>query len=322
MLKFKKLFLSLLTVSTFIVCTSTASQPLKGGWLWKISGNGLSQPSYLFGTYHGTYDILYGYVDSIPGFRQAFNTCSQYVGEVVTPEGLESITSELNIKMPKDTTYANLLNEKDYHFLDSIVHQNLHVSLNQVFITPNYLSLILSKLKQREELAKSGYSKIEIDSITSQVMDNTLEIKAKEKGYVLVGLETTPEQINLLTLGNDLKKQAAALIAGLQEDNEYSSIWALGKTLPKVYRAQNIKYLIDFETKTDSLYQVSAKLKAERKQFQEVLLDHRNINWINKLPEIIKDKSTFIAVGVRHLPGKKGLIALLLEKGYRVEAVE
>ena len=29
----------------------------------------------------------------------------------------------------------------------------------------------------------------------------------------------------------------------------------------------------------------------------------------------------FIAVGVRHLPGKDGLIALLLEKGYQVEPI-
>jgi uncharacterized protein YbaP (TraB family) len=42
---------------------------------------------------------------------------------------------------------------------------------------------------------------------------------------------------------------------------------------------------------------------------------------MNKIPELMKAQPTFIAVGVRHLPGKDGLIALLLEKGYQVEPI-
>ena len=52
---------------------SSAKTQSKGGWLWKILGNELTHPVYLFGTYHGSSHILYGYVDSIPGFRQAFD---------------------------------------------------------------------------------------------------------------------------------------------------------------------------------------------------------------------------------------------------------
>ena len=54
MQKFNQLFLAFLTIAIFITCTSIAKQRPEGGWLWKISGNGLSHPSYLFGTYHGT----------------------------------------------------------------------------------------------------------------------------------------------------------------------------------------------------------------------------------------------------------------------------
>ena len=45
MQKFNQLFLAFLTIATFITCTSTAKQRPEGGWLWKISGNGLSHPS-------------------------------------------------------------------------------------------------------------------------------------------------------------------------------------------------------------------------------------------------------------------------------------
>jgi hypothetical protein len=44
MQKFNQLFLAFLTIATFITCTSTAKQRPEGGWLWKISGNGLRIP--------------------------------------------------------------------------------------------------------------------------------------------------------------------------------------------------------------------------------------------------------------------------------------
>ena len=111
MQKFNQLFLAFLTIAIFITCTSTAKQRPEGGWLWKISGNGLSHPSYLFGTYHGTYDILYQYTDSIPELHQAFNACSQFAGESETTSKPTPAQVGVAIKLPKDTTFAYLLNK-------------------------------------------------------------------------------------------------------------------------------------------------------------------------------------------------------------------
>lgn len=320
MLKSIQLLLPILTATMFIACNSVSKQAQEGGWLWKISGNGLSQPSYLFGTYHGTNEILYNYVDSIPGFHQAFNACNQYVGEtILLSEDTKSMLSKMNIKMPSNTTYLDLLNEEDYHFLDSIVHQDFKVQLNEMYLKPGHLGLFFEKLKEREEL-KTKYSEAEIDSIGSEIMDLVLEKKAKEKGYTLVGLEDISTQEKML-FSDDLKQQADELISGLRKRDDYSRLSSLNETLPEVYRAQRIKCLACFEAKLDSLFQTSSELKAIRKQLREVLLKQRNINWMNKIPALIKNKPTFIAVGVRHLPGNNGLIALLLEQGYTVEAV-
>ena len=48
--------------------------------LWKISGNGLKHPSYLFGTHHL---ITIQFLDSVPGLFKAFNECETVVGEMV-----------------------------------------------------------------------------------------------------------------------------------------------------------------------------------------------------------------------------------------------
>ena len=138
MQKFNQLFLAFLTIATFITCTSTAKQRPEGGWLWKISGNGLSHPSYLFGTY------------------QAFNACSQFAGESETTSKPTPAQVGAAIKLPKDTTYADLLNKEDFHFLDSIVRQSLKSPLNKMYIKPNFLALILGEIEKGKKLLEQA----------------------------------------------------------------------------------------------------------------------------------------------------------------------
>ena len=47
--------------------------------LWKVSGNGLAKPSYLFGTCHIATVKL---TDSITGFNDALNACDAVYGEI------------------------------------------------------------------------------------------------------------------------------------------------------------------------------------------------------------------------------------------------
>lgn len=52
------------------------------------------------------------------------------------------------------------------------------------------------------------------------------------------------------------------------------------------------------------------------------LLAGRNKLWMEKIPALINEKSTFIAVGALHLCGDEGLIHLLREKGYTLRPVK
>lgn len=208
-------------------------------------------PSYLSGTYHGTYDILYQYTDSIPELHQAFNACSQFAGESETTSKPTPAQVGVAIKLPKDTTYADLLNKEDFHFLDSIVRQSLKSPLNKVYIKPNFLALILGEIEKGKKLVDTGYSQSQIDSMKSQVMDIALEKKAKEKGLTIVGLEGIFDAF--VSEKSNLKKEADELISDLREDDEISPL-SFVNTLSDVYRTQNMKSLIDFEVKVDSIF--------------------------------------------------------------------
>lgn len=313
----------------FSLCSSNfyaqAKKPV-GGLLWKISGKGLEKPSYLLGTWHGSSAILYGYVDSIPGYHSAFDACTQLVGEVQMTAPSNSLTANISmIKMPADTTYADLLNEQEYHFLDSVTQHVLEAPLNQVYLRPTLLSLMLHKFIEIKTFKEKGYSQSQIDSL-SQVMDFVIENKAKEKGYTLEGLETLEEQLNGirgLWGATDLKEQAIQMVKDMQASEEQKAAFeALGTRLAKIYRSQDIARFVDYEIYADSVIRNFTANSAVSMYIQDDLMTQRNLNWMKKLPILMQKAPTFIAVGVRHLPGKNGLLTLLRKKGYRVEAVK
>lgn len=332
------LFLIVFFLSCFYTSHLSAKEKTpEGGWLWKISGNGLQQPSYLFGTWHGTFDILYSYTDSIPGFREAFAACDRFAGEKLLFGRAEPEQSLADIQLPADTTYAGLLTGSEYHFLDSLVQKYLNIPLDRFGYKPDFIYLTLNHVKENvwnqvEEIKKmkqAGHSKEQIksrfktrfDSLSSQVMDATLQIKAREKGAILSGLDSTG--MELLLFGHDLKEQASRLVLFLRMYfNEPSDPSESTNELVNIYRSQNIKRLAAFEAYSDSLARLTPALDTIASHQQNLLLTGRNRYWMDKIPALIQAGPTFIAVGVRHLPGKDGLIVLLREQGYRVEAVK
>lgn len=71
-----KTILSAIVVAFISIFTSNAQQ-LENSTLWKISGNGLEKPSYLFGTIHITCDATLN--DNV---KKALDETSQVVLEI------------------------------------------------------------------------------------------------------------------------------------------------------------------------------------------------------------------------------------------------
>lgn len=83
----------------------------------------------------------------------------------------------------------------------------------------------------------------------------------------------------------------------------------------EAYMSQNLEQLEkDFKQKLNNASDLLPEEWA-------VLLDNRNLNWVQNMPTIMNDKSTLFAVGAGHLIGEKGLLNLLKKQGYTVEAV-
>ena len=64
---------------------------------------------------------------------------------------------------------------------------------------------------------------------------------------------------------------------------------------------------------------VNGDMRAEAPELYETLIVERNENWVPLVEDILDGSgSAFIAVGAAHLPGERGLVALMRAEGYTV----
>ena len=119
------------------------------------------------------------------------------------------------------------------------------------------------------------------------------------------GLETAAEQMEIL--GKSLGQNAVfEMLNDLKKDGFKST-----KEIVALYTNQDMQGLYDYMKKssymTDEVY--------------NEMLTKRNHNWINEMPELMKNQSVFFAVGAAHLSGNGGVLKLLKDNGYTVKPV-
>jgi uncharacterized protein YbaP (TraB family) len=143
-----------------------------------------------------------------------------------------------------------------------------------------------------------------MQSVETELMKIT-----KDQHEETYGLETVAEQLAVFDAipyqiqMDELVKSVKDKFVG--DKKELDEMYAL-------YKSMDIDAMQDMTATSEN------KITAD---YQDQLLNDRNKKWIPKIEAIAKEKPTFFAVGAGHLGGKKGLIALLKAKGYKVEAV-
>ena len=271
----------------------------QGQLLWKITGNGLKNPSYLFGTHHL---IPIQFLDSVPGLYPAFNSTKMVVSEVVLNNLDATPAIRMAALLPDTVTIRGLLSPAEYEFVNQELTNTLRMSLDN--LNKMHPSLI-SKLYELELYKKYEH----FDENTQS--DTYFQLVAAKKGIPIAGLETVEQQVKLLFPEN-IKKETQLLVASIR--NKEMLIQEM-REMNRLYREGNLDALEVLANQSNKQWNVSEE---ENKK----LIDDRNINWVKQLPDLIKNNSCFVAVGALHLPGNKGLIKLLKNEGYKVIPVK
>lgn len=288
----KKLFKSIAVVAVLLISSGVFAQAKKvesinskdKSLLWEISGNGLSKSSYLYGTIHMICGNDYLLSDKT---KKAFTASDNLVLEVNLSDPKElSVAQQLAYgKEPLSKT----LSPEQLNDLDALLQKRTGMTVKQVdkFSLMTVMSLITMK----------SFGCVDIKSYEMEFI-----AMAKESDKSVTGFETLQSQMDFLSKGYS----DAEMITMLQESNDDTT-----KKMVQNYIQENLP----------ELYKDITAPKVMNENAKKWLLDVRNENWVVKMPDMMKDKSTFFAVGAAHLLDEQGVINLLRKKGYIVKPI-
>ena len=274
------------------------------GLLWKISGNKLEQPSYLFGTHHL---VPLSFLDSIHGLDAAFMATEQTVGELdMNNMGELQMQLMMASLMPEGESYEDLMSEDDRNLLDETLKEYVGVGLNQFGqMKPAMLNTLLSVMI---------YKKFYPSDEEGLSMDEYFQKEARDRYRQTLGLESVQDQIDVLFGSQPIERQAESLICTIK-NVDYAKKQM--DRLMVAYHAQDLTAMAILYEEDDA-DNPCPSTQEEKDELNKA----RNEKWMEKLPEMMNEKPSFIAVGCLHLVGDDGLINRLRKAGYKVEAVE
>lgn len=263
--------------------------------LWKISGNGIERPSYLFGTIHMLCadDALLS-----PAMLKAIRDCDEVYLEVDMDNLFEMFGVMNKMKMKGDTTLRDLLNDADYKKVKD--HFESKGSLLPFSMLETYKPILAASTLEQ------GALPCENTAMMEQVIMN----EAKENKKTIRGLETMSYQAGVLD-SIPYKLQAEQLLGYINSADTGGDEDQQVKEMFDAYKKQDLNKLEELMVATE----------AGMAGFTDILLYNRNQNWVKKLKLLLTEKSLLIAVGAGHLPGEKGVIKLLRKEGYEVTPV-
>lgn len=278
--------------------------------LWKISGNGLQKPSYIVGTYHLA---PVSFADSIPGLKDALASTEQVYGEVImadmtSPENMTKVQAAM--MLPEGQTLDKLYTADEMARINALLKNILGADMTNPMIAQQLGRLTPQALQT--QLGILMYLKTHTGFNPNETFDGYFQKEAKAKNKAVGGLETIDFQINTLFKGMSMERQKELLLC-LADNQEFNMEQT--ENVVKAFFAQDLEGI---EKAMDAKMNNTCDGTPAEK---DMLINNRNAEWIKQMPGIMKQKSTFFAVGAGHLPGDKGVLALLKKAGYTVESI-
>lgn len=255
----------------------------KKSLLWKVSRNGL-RPSYLLGTMHLVCEEDFHIK---PKVIAALKKCDYYFMEV----DLAQHHNNFHEEEASEISLSEGLNPEEKEELEKILQEDYGLGLEQV---EHQSPVFLINRMITEAIGCTSMKMAEMELLAI----------AMTEGMMTGGLETTEEQMAIA----DKVFHPGELLRQLRSGKEYKSVF---EKMVQAYQDENLKVLADL---------VNDPRFMSREAF-DVLVTQRNANWANAIPEIMKQGTTFFAIGAGHLPGKHGVIYLLKAKGFAVNPV-
>jgi uncharacterized protein YbaP (TraB family) len=260
-------------------------KPIDNALLWKVTGKSLLKPSFLFGTIHLQDQRVFNFNDSLYSFIKAADGFAMEIH----PDSVVAALMQKADDEASDKLLKQQLTKEEFNQLSRKLRKELGIDANKLTLKEAYL--LKDHLSKPEPRA---------DDMPTFV-DAYLFGMARNQGKEIVGLEKASDQVNML---DDIKGDfnVRELLRNMKKDR------SLTEKLVQLYIREDLQ----------AIHNLMSYMPEE---VEDKLLNMRNQVMVQKMDSLIQSKSFVVAVGTAHLPGKKGIIELLREKGYTVEPV-
>lgn len=254
--------------------------------LWEVSGNGLKQHSYLFGTFHL---MCKGDILISEQLKKAIGNTTTVYMELDMDDPAVMIGGLLMMNMKGGKKLKDLYTEAEYNKLASFFKDTLRMPLTFLERTKPYF------------LVAMLYPKMMPCKTVSGVEEELMKL-AKAQQKEIKGLESMEFQSSVFD-SIPYEEQAKELLKSIDSLYAHSKYF---DTMVNVYKNQQLS----------AMEQLFTKSEFGLEEHQDILLDNRNKNWVGQLKTLMPKQPVFVAVGAGHLVGSNGLIALLKKEGY------
>lgn len=260
---------------------------------WKISGNGLKKASYLYGTIHM---ICPEHLQIKPEVLKQLEKSDQVVFEVdIDKPETGSIMGKLFQNSMDTASLEHYLTPQEHSELISFFKDSLGLP-REMLKAANPMILSLTLLPKLLNCIPA--------STEQRLLKHLNEVVKKRKKVKILGLETLEQQMGFLQTVS-FKEQVVELYTVVKNFQSYQTKM---NTLLTLYRQQNL----------EGLKQMMDEMPGD---MSSLLVTKRNAAWIPVMERMMKNTTSFFAVGAGHLPGGDGLLTLLRNKGYAIEPV-
>jgi hypothetical protein len=260
--------------------------------LWQVSGNGLKQPSFLFGTFHLLCKEDIHFSDQL---KKAVRMSNEIYMELDMDDPSTMLSGMLYMNMKNGKKLEDLYTPEEYKRVQNYFSDTLKTPI-----------MLLDKAKPYFLVALL-YPRMMKCATPAGVEEELMKI-AKEDKKEIKGLETMQFQASVFD-SIPYEWQAKELLKNIDSFSVYKDEF---DQMLRLYKNQQL----------DSMKEMLNKSEFGSDKYEDLLLTNRNKNWVNQLNKIMKTESVFVAVGAGHLVGDFGLISLLRKAGYKVEPLE
>jgi uncharacterized protein YbaP (TraB family) len=287
-------------IASFLICFGVAGcnaqkeypfarQKNNNTLLWRVSGNGLQHPSFLFGTFHL---MCKGDINFSSQLKEAIKASDEIYMELDMDDPSTLLSGMFYMNMKDGKKLSDLYTPEEYKKLQTYFTDSLNMPMMLLQSTKPYFLVALLYPKMINCPTPAG------------VEEELLQI-AKENKKEIKGLETMQFQASVFD-SIPYEWQAKELLKSIDSFSVYKKEF---DEMMILYKNQQL----------DSMQNMLVKSEFGMEKYEDLLLNDRNKKWVKKLKEIMKNESLFVAVGAGHLTGEYGLLSLLKKEGFTVE---